>query len=78
MHEAPAAGACGWSAAAAAQCDHQPQQPGREQCVVGRFRNRNEDADVVARVEGINRPLAERIWASLHGLDAGAASEGAK
>ncbi len=34
--------------------------------------------DDIARVEGINRPLAERIWASLHGLDAGAASEGAK
>ena len=28
--------------------------------------------DDIARVEGINRPLAERIWASLHGLEAGA------
>ena len=34
--------------------------------------------DDIARVEGINRPLAERIWASLHGLDAGTASDGAK
>jgi len=34
--------------------------------------------DDIARVEGINRPLAERIWASLHGLDAGPAGEGAK
>ena len=34
--------------------------------------------DDIARVEGINRPLAELIWASLHGLDAGTASDGAK
>ena len=26
--------------------------------------------DDIARVEGINRPLAERIWASLHGMEA--------
>ena len=30
--------------------------------------------DDIARVEGINRPLAERIWASLHGLDTGNAN----
>jgi excinuclease ABC subunit C len=25
-------------------------------------------AEEIARVEGINLPLAERIWASLHGM----------
>jgi hypothetical protein len=33
--------------------------------------------DDIARVEGINRPLAERDL-RLHGLDAGTASDGAK
>ena len=31
--------------------------------------------DDIARVEGVNRALAERIWASLHGLEQGAANE---
>jgi excinuclease ABC subunit C len=34
--------------------------------------------DDIARVEGINRPLAERIWASLHGLDGSAPGDGGK
>ena len=34
--------------------------------------------DDIARVEGINRPLAERIWASLHGLETAAPGDGAK
>ena len=29
--------------------------------------------DDIARVEGVNRALAERIWASLHGLEQSAA-----
>ena len=31
--------------------------------------------DDIARVEGVNRALAERIWASLHGLAQGGAGE---
>ena len=31
--------------------------------------------DDIAEVEGVNRALAERIWASLHGLEQGAANE---
>jgi DNA integrity scanning protein DisA with diadenylate cyclase activity len=31
--------------------------------------------DDIARVEGVNRGLAERIWASLHGLGQAGAGE---
>jgi excinuclease ABC subunit C len=32
--------------------------------------------DDIARVDGVNRALAERIWASLHGLEQGTLEQG--